>query len=378
MPHKLIPYNKIKPNPFRHMDRYPISEKKIEDLIASMDHTGFWENIVGRERNSHVELAYGHHRWIAFGRKFGNDASMRIIIKDIPDEMMLCMMANENMQEYGTNAAIEQETIRAVVEAYAEGRIKLDRPKIIEGAGSHSIRFAPSFLREKVCLESLNKLKPYTAETIAKFLGWIHPGGQVSMRVRNALDALEAIEREIIEEEDLEGMTTEQARRTARQAKRIEKAHIDAGAAPDKAKEEARKATKKIASEVRKKGGKRNNNGASTKDIENIADDFLPPGASRTDNGTEEQAYEATEEWERVENAFCGFTAWALKKYGQQEESSSVDYAKMLASPEWNNGSTHGIIQVLDSTIKELVVLKQAMMDSLPDKQRKKLQKAGY
>jgi hypothetical protein len=38
---------------------------------------------------------------------------------------MLQIMGRENMEEWGTSAWVEQETIRAVVLAYAEGKINL-------------------------------------------------------------------------------------------------------------------------------------------------------------------------------------------------------------------------------------------------------------
>ncbi len=43
---KSFPLSKIKPNPFRYMDRYPIQRDKVEALKQSFRRTGFWENIV--------------------------------------------------------------------------------------------------------------------------------------------------------------------------------------------------------------------------------------------------------------------------------------------------------------------------------------------
>lgn len=93
------------------------------------------------------------------------------------------------MQEFGTSAKIEQETIRAVVLAYAEGKIELIKPKAGKGSGK-GLRYAPSFLVAKEDFKGL-KIFPYNAESIARFLGWMS-GNQVSPRVRNALEALEA------------------------------------------------------------------------------------------------------------------------------------------------------------------------------------------
>jgi hypothetical protein len=91
-------------------------------------------------------------------------------------------MADENMQEFGTNAQVEQATIRAVVEAYAEGKIELEKPKG-EGkdSGLRNVRNAPSFLPARNQFNDLKLVpKPYNAESIARFLGW-WSGDQVSL-----------------------------------------------------------------------------------------------------------------------------------------------------------------------------------------------------
>ena len=67
---------------------------------------------------------------------------------------------------------IEQETIRAVVLAYAEGKIELPRPVMAKG-GMSSLRNAPSFTLAKERFNDLKSLpKPYNAESIAEAEGW--------------------------------------------------------------------------------------------------------------------------------------------------------------------------------------------------------------
>jgi len=39
----------VRPNPFRRSEKYPILKEKVEELVESIETTGFWENIVGRE-----------------------------------------------------------------------------------------------------------------------------------------------------------------------------------------------------------------------------------------------------------------------------------------------------------------------------------------
>ncbi len=63
----------IQPNPFRHVDRYPITKEKVEALRESIRTTGFWDNIVAREVNGKAEITYGHHRLVALREEYGPD-----------------------------------------------------------------------------------------------------------------------------------------------------------------------------------------------------------------------------------------------------------------------------------------------------------------
>ena len=98
------------------------------------------------------------------------------------------MHDKQNMDEWQTNSVIEQETIRAVVETYAKRKIELEKP---ESSKARNTRYAPSFRVDFAFND--DKRKPYNAESIARFLGWMS-GDQVSPRVRNALKVLEAAE----------------------------------------------------------------------------------------------------------------------------------------------------------------------------------------
>ena len=250
--HKLVSLKLIDPNPYRHMDRYPVDDNKIQELILSMDRTGFWDNVIARKVGERYQLAYGHHRWISFKRKYGKDASMNLILKDISDEDMLRIMADENMTEWSSNAVVEQETIRAVIQAYADGKIELERPKT-KGTGVKGFRIAPNFS----CvifndIKNKSDAKVYNAESIARFLGWMS-GNQVSPRVRNALAALEAIEEGLIAAEDMAGLSSRQAESIAVEAKAIERSYRTASSQKSgTAKEEMVSKGKKAAREAAK------------------------------------------------------------------------------------------------------------------------------
>ena len=266
---KQVPLSKVKPNPFRNMERYPIDEAKIESLMGSMDRTGFWDNVIGRERNGHVQMAYGHHRRIAFEKKYGKNAKMTITIKELSDPDMLRVMADENVSEYGTSAEVEQETIRAVVQAYADGKITGERgmKKPPAKVQKSNLRCAPGFRRGCCADDAQHK---YTEQTIADFLGWKKPNGQASARVRNALQALEAVERDVVDSQDVRGMGSSAAKHISGIAKGIsDKFDRSAEAAERdgnvegaknlrrKGKKKAREEAKKLAKGVKWKDDKR-------------------------------------------------------------------------------------------------------------------------
>jgi hypothetical protein len=162
-------------------------------------------------------------------------------------------MADENVDDFDSNAEVEQETIRAVVVAYAEGKIKLEAPDTRNGKG---IRYAPGY---EVCKKQIGHtdLFPYTAETIGKFLGWMEPNGRVRESVRTALLALEAIEKRIVDEKDMNGLSRNQAHTIAEEAKKIETSYVSSaqhnGESVEEAREKGIKAARHAAKTVAKK-----------------------------------------------------------------------------------------------------------------------------
>lgn len=82
-----------------------------------------------------------------------------------------------------------QETIRAVVMAYAAGKIEVETPK--RDTPKKLFRYAPHYPRGRSADDTERR---YTDATVAAFLGWTQPNGEPSRRVRNALLALEASE----------------------------------------------------------------------------------------------------------------------------------------------------------------------------------------
>ena len=234
----------IKPNPFRHISRYPIRRDKVAALRESLRTTGFWGNIVARLNNGKPEIAYGHHRLVALKEEYGPKRKVELIIRNLSDEAMLQMMARENMEEWGTSAVVEHETIRAVVEAYAEGKVDLAAPKTKIKA---DLRYAPSFVLGSG--ERPVSHRPYTAETIGTFIGWVEPlSGRATAKVKDSLSALEFMEQGLLRESDFEGLTTmqahavvEEARKAREQRQRTARIHAREAKAAEEAAKKAEK-----------------------------------------------------------------------------------------------------------------------------------------
>ena len=224
---KTFPLSKVRPNPFRDMNTYPIDEAKVETLIASFEKTGYWGNIVGRENGIGVNIAYGHHRLEAMNRSMKETDEVEIITKDLSDADMIRIMADENMEEWSSNARIEQETIRAVVTAYADGNItEEDIEKPHKDAKKSVVRYAPNFAMGQAHPVGLH---PYTADTVARFLGWTTTRDneeRANHRVFNALNALEEAEVLGAEQEynDIsEGLSSKQNAEIVSGMKRVKK-----------------------------------------------------------------------------------------------------------------------------------------------------------
>lgn len=270
--HKTFTLNKIRPNPHRNMARYPIHRKKVEALKTSYRKTGFWGNIVAREVGGFAEIAYGHHRLVALQEEMTPRAKVDLIVRKLDASDMLKMMADENMHEYRTSAEVEQETVRAVVDAYAAGEIELEKPGSTK---ARNTRYAPSFRVDFAFKD--DKRKPYNAESIAEFLGWMS-GKQVAPCVRNALTALELAEELDAEDEMVEiarGLSTEQSKVVVAAVKEVKKAHQVAGRNEEVATQKGLAAGKKIAEQARK--------GSSVREIREQATLYKPAKQQQAD-----------------------------------------------------------------------------------------------
>lgn len=218
---KDVPIEKLHANPFRRIEQYPIQEEKVEALVESIEQTGFWNNLVCREAEDHgYQIAYGHHRLEAlfrFADKVDEQITVNVEVKGLSDKEMLKIMARENMEEWGSDAWIDLETVRSTVEAYADGRIQLEDPRK-PGVNKSSLRWAPSFVQGEPGRSGGQA--PYTARTVASFLGWMKPSGRAQEKVKQTLSALELIEQGIIEEGSVRGMNITELRALVTQTRK--------------------------------------------------------------------------------------------------------------------------------------------------------------
>lgn len=123
---RTIKLSQIGPNPFRNLERYKLLPEKVEALENSMRETGLWANIVVREQNGHYELGPGgHHRHVAASNVFGADALVDVDVRDLDNDTMMRMLAEENLREWDADFSVEVETIRAVLAAAEDGEISL-------------------------------------------------------------------------------------------------------------------------------------------------------------------------------------------------------------------------------------------------------------
>lgn len=102
----------LKPNPFRHLDSYPIDMDKVAQLSKSIKKTGFWDNILARKKDGEIQIAYGHHRLEAL--KKSGETEVDIPVKVLDDDTMIRIMADENDDVYAMTPAVLNETVKTV------------------------------------------------------------------------------------------------------------------------------------------------------------------------------------------------------------------------------------------------------------------------
>ena len=133
---------------------------------------------------------------------------------------------------------VEQETVRAVVEAYGAGEIELPPRKA--GTPDSTLRYARTTRDER-------PTRPYAGTTIAEFLNWHR------VKVKNALTATDLIDEGILEEKRLVGLSPRQARSIVEAANATKRRMEMEAAAKERQAKEAEERAKKLREEAARK-----------------------------------------------------------------------------------------------------------------------------
>jgi len=251
----------VSPNPYRNIEHYPLNKEKIIALTQSIEKTGFWDNLVARELDGKIQIAYGHHRIEALrlAEGFGYDFEFELPIKKIDNGTMIQIMANENMQEWSHSIGVIDETVK-VAKEFLE----------VLGAGAQVGRLE-----------------------IAGFLGWGERKVQKSLARINLINE-GIIEKEAVEslpsgshaEEFAKAIHTSKVKFTPQEQKQIVKEIVDSGDGKRKVKEriEAKAFEKKYGKDFGKKKAEKTDQkikefddalGQIADDITSLSDKFL-------------------------------------------------------------------------------------------------------
>lgn len=157
----------LRPNPFRRIDRYPISREKVEALKTSIQETTFWDNLLARRNaDGKIEIAYGHHRLQALN-ELGIE-EVDIPVRDLNDTMMIKTMANENLDTWRHHTAVILETVAATKEFLDAELSKFETLEEMRQSNSHLTKILG--VKREQEFQAL-RAKGAGQETICKFLG---------------------------------------------------------------------------------------------------------------------------------------------------------------------------------------------------------------
>lgn len=192
----------ILPNPFRRVEKYPLVEAKVDNLVESIKTTGFWENIIVRiNGDSQPEIAFGHHRLSALRKVYPETQAFDWNVRALTDGQMIQMMARENGESYRSDPSVLRETITATLKALGEGKIGPEEMPIGSNASKQYIRYAPGF----ETAPSTGALRQYTKESLAKFLGLARPTGNPQDSFDTAFATLELMSEGYLTEAQVKG-----------------------------------------------------------------------------------------------------------------------------------------------------------------------------
>jgi len=185
-----IKVSNLKPNPFRKTSKYPIDRDKVNALKTSIKETSFWDNILVRKNNGHYEIGYGHHRLVAL--KELKVKTVDLPVRNLDDATMLRIMANENMDVWGSSPAVINETVLAAKQF-------LDA-ELAKGWNDSDKNIRVLFNSKHALEQAMRKDSGVGRDTILKFLG----GNWKAWMVQSALDTLKEAKENVVDRKAVE------------------------------------------------------------------------------------------------------------------------------------------------------------------------------
>jgi chemotaxis protein histidine kinase CheA len=220
----------IRPNPYRNLTLYPLLTPTLDQLVASIEKSGFWDNVVVRKTKDGYELAYGHHRLEAAKRTGLKEADF--IVKTLSDDDMLTMMYLENQNDTDRKPFLSlMESVEGIMKGLTEGTVHVE---LTEKVRDDLKRVAPSFISQGTFDSYPYKIKEllgkkgcshkqwedtpttaYTVNSIGLRLNETTKRGEANLPVKDVVDALELMELGRLERTTVEACTTWQHLRDA-------------------------------------------------------------------------------------------------------------------------------------------------------------------
>lgn len=209
----------LHPNPFRDLKHYPEKPEKVAQLVESINTTFFWDNLIVRDapNGNGYEIAYGHNRLMALKSKNLKPpiTEIDLPVHPLTNDQMMKIMAQENMEEWGATAEIEEETIRSAVLAFGAGEINIPVPVDLNKRPDTKFRIAPKFTVIATKSGHPDLVHAYDAASLSDYLGFpLH-------RVEIALSTLLLKEDKLSKGIDFTDLTPSLADQVSRQTRRV-------------------------------------------------------------------------------------------------------------------------------------------------------------
>lgn len=163
----------LEPNPFRNLNKYPLSREKIDGLKTSVKENGFWGGILVRKhptQKDKYQMAFGHHRYQALKELRYDYADNTVVFKLTDDDMHHRMFA-ENHETWGARPSCILENVEST-----RDRLNSILAKGWKDCGENTRVFFDS---QHAFEQAMRKEGGVGRHTILKYLGGLYNENQV-------------------------------------------------------------------------------------------------------------------------------------------------------------------------------------------------------